>query len=380
MKSMLSSPSHIKWCKIFGLMLILALGGCQKSIEKHPRLSGPIALASLPGWMEEDLRDYAVALRHSCKANATAELRLPHAPHIPMSPDAHQKLCDVATADHFVFKNALEDHFDAYLVLDGHGRTHGLFTGYFEPEMKGSKHPSPHYSIPVYAKPQELTFKNNPTPAGNTKMKFWTRDQIVAGAIHPKPTVLAWVHDPIDLFFLHIQGSGIITFSDGRKQRVGYDGTNGHAYYAIGLELLKRGELSKENISMQSIKAWLRSHPDQADTIMNLNPSYVFLRFVNNPYGPIGSQGVPLTPLRSLAVDRKYYPMGLPVWLETIDPNGKPIRQLMVTQDTGGAIKGVIRGDVFWGHGNIAYDYAGRMKSQGQLYVILPKSISNSKM
>ncbi len=354
-------------------------------IEKHPGLSGPVALASLPGWAQEDLMNYAVTLRHSCKANSTGELRLPHAPSIPMISDAHQKLCNFAMMerDHSVFKKALEDHFDAYLVSDAEGSTQGLFTGYFEPEIKGSYKRTHHFSVPVYAKPQELIIKEDLNSGGGKRVigrvsqgewvPFWTREQIVSGAIHPKPKVLAWVHDPIDLFFLHIQGSGIITFPDGSKQRVGYDGTNGRSYYAIGQELIKMGELTKENVSMQSIKAWLRSHPDQANTIMNLNPSYVFLRFVNNPYGPIGSQGVPLTPLRSLAVDRRYYPMGLPVWLDTVEPDGAPFRRMMVTQDTGGAIKGVVRGDVFWGHGDLAYDCAGRMKSTGRLFVILPK-------
>ena len=378
LKSILSPSLRAKACQAFGLALLVALGGCQKSLDTLPRLSAPVALTSLPGWANDNLIDYASALRHSCKANATAELRISFAPRTPLASAEHQKLCHLATMDGHpaLLKKALEDHFDAYLVLNDQGHTHGLFTGYFEPEIKGSPHPTSYYSIPVYAHPQESTLKNNLSQMGQKKRKLWSREQIVTGAMDPKPKVLAWVHDPIDLFFLHIQGSGIIIYPDGKKQRVGYDGTNGHAYYAIGQELLKRGALTKENISMQSIKAWLRSHPDQADTVMNLNPSYVFLRFVNNPYGPIGSQGVPLTPLRSLAIDRSYYPMGLPVWVNSAQPDGKPFRRMMVTQDTGGAIKGVIRADIFWGHGDIAYDHAGRMKSQGQLFVILPKRAS----
>ncbi|MBN9564571.1 MAG: MltA domain-containing protein, partial [Alphaproteobacteria bacterium] len=333
----------------------------------------------------DDLADYSMALRHSCHANSTAELRLPHTPSVPMTSFDHQQLCNFAMMEHdpVLFKKALEAHFEAYLILDAEGSSQGLFTGYFEPEIKGSYKRTRHYSVPVYAKPGDLIIKEDLDNGRKRRVigrlsqgkwqPFWTREQIVSGVIQPKPEILAWVHDPIDLFFLHIQGSGIITYPDGSKQAVGYDGTNGHAYYAIGLELIKMGELAKEAVSMQSIKAWLKKHPDQAHAIMNLNPSYVFLRFVDNPFGPIGSQGVPLTPLRSVAVDRKYYPMGLPLWLDTTDPDGRPFKRLMVAQDTGGAIKGVVRGDVFWGHGEMAYDQAGRMKASGQLYVILPR-------
>jgi len=162
----------------------------------------------------------------------------------------------------------------------------------------------------------------------------------------------------------------------GEVVRVGYAGRNGQPYFAIGRDLVKSGAISKENISLQTIRAWLERNPSRAAALMNKNKSFVFFRELKGQDGPIGAQGVALTPGRSLAVDRKYLPMGAPIWLTTSDPlSGRPIRRLMIAQDTGGAITGPVRGDFFWGAGNQAREAAGRMKQQGQLYILLPRSI-----
>jgi membrane-bound lytic murein transglycosylase A len=191
---------------------------------------------------------------------------------------------------------------------------------------------------------------------------------------------LVWVADPIDAFFLHIQGSGLIRFADGSMMQVGYAAKNGRPFVAIGRTLLDQGELEKGQVSTQSIKAWLRAHPDRASSIMYMNPSYIFYREIKGD-GPIGAQGVALTAGRSLAVDTKLMPLGAPIWLDTSWPAGTPeasqsLQRLMVTQDTGGAIKGAVRGDIFFGSGEQALDYAGRMKQPGRYYLLLPRSVA----
>ena len=162
---------------------------------------------------------------------------------------------------------------------------------------------------------------------------------------------------------------------DGSRIRVGYAGQNGHGYVAIGAELIRRGEIAREDMSMQAIRNWLADHPDQARDLMAINPSFVFFRIIDGD-GPIGAQGVPLTPGRSIAVDKSVLPYGVPVWLDTTDPlsPGAPLRRLVVTQDTGGAIKGSIRGDLFWGAGEYAAAAAGLMKQDGRWFVLLPKA------
>jgi membrane-bound lytic murein transglycosylase A len=170
-----------------------------------------------------------------------------------------------------------------------------------------------------------------------------------------------------------VQGSGKVVMADGTTQRVGYAGRNGRIYRSIGRELIRLGELVPENVTLESITDWLRAHPDQAPGIMDRNESYVFFRLVKGD-GPIGAQGVPLTPGRSLAVDRRFLPLGVPMWLETTDPlNARPLRRLVVAQDTGGAITGPVRADLFWGAGAEARARAGRMKHKGRYFILLPK-------
>jgi membrane-bound lytic murein transglycosylase A len=187
---------------------------------------------------------------------------------------------------------------------------------------------------------------------------------------------LYWVDSAVDAFFLQVQGSGVVTLPDGTAQRIGYDGQNGYPYTAIGKELIARGALTKDNVSMQSIRAWLAAHPDEAVDVMRSNQSYVFFKKLDTP-SPVGGEGIPLTPNRSLAVDHAIWPYGLPMYVAAEPPEeGSPvIQRLLIAQDTGGAITGVVRGDVFWGYGETAAHNAGVMKSRGQLWVLLPKSV-----
>ena len=203
---------------------------------------------------------------------------------------------------------------------------------------------------------------------------YWTRREIVAGALDGRAPVAVWVDDPVDLFFMHVQGSGTIALADGGRLRLGYAGGNGRPYVAIGRVLVERGAMALPEVSMQSIRGWLAAHPAEAAAVMDANPSYVFFREIEGE-GPLGTEGVALTPGRSLAVDRRFVPLGVPLWLEASDPldASRPLRRLMVAQDTGGAINGAVRADFYWGFGDEAGAQAGRMKQQGRMWVLLPK-------
>lgn len=214
--------------------------------------------------------------------------------------------------------------------------------------------------------------------SGNKMVPFYTREEINKGAIKDTAKVLLWIQSPIDRLFLEIQGSGIVELEDGSRVFVGYDGQNGAPYTAIAGVLIKKGIMTKHNASMQAIKRYLEAHPKEMDKILNKNKSFVFFRKLSLE-GALGSQGVALTPGYSLAIDREWIPMGAPLWLSTTrpdskDPNvNKPMQRLMIAQDTGGAIRGKVRGDVFWGGGEKATLIAGHMKNEGHYWLLLPR-------
>ena len=280
-----------------------------------------------------------------------------------------------------------ENWFSAYQVTD-RGNPDGLFTGYFEPLLHGSLKKTPRYSVPLYKKPNDLVTVqlgdfNNALKGEQITGRLWAnklvpyakRAEIESGALSGKGLELVWVDDPVDAFFLQIQGSGLVKLPSGKILRMGYAGKNGQPYFAIGRELVARGALKMENVSLQAIRAWLVANPTEAQAVMNKNPSYVFFRVIEGA-GPIGAQGVPLTAGHSLAVDRRYIPLGAPLWLDTTDPlvPGSPLRRLVIAQDTGGAIKGIVRGDFFWGAGDRAQKGAGKMKQPGRIFILLPRS------
>lgn len=245
----------------------------------------------------------------------------------------------------------------------------GLFTGYYEPVLKGSRRRRPGYTVPLHAKPRDLA-RRRPYPA---------RAQILKPPLRTRIPVLLWLADPVDAFTLHIQGSGVVRLADGGSVRVGVAATNGLRYVSIGRVLLRRGALTREQATMQGIRAWLRANPRQATAIMNRNPRYIFFRIVggrvSRGLGPIGGQGVALTPGRSLAIDPRFVAYGTPVWLDTTWPNppGGALRRLVIAQDKGGAIKGVMRGDLFIGRGARALAVAGRMRQRGRYFLLLPR-------
>ncbi len=279
-----------------------------------------------------------------------------------------------------------EDWFQPYQVSGQDGPT-GLFTGYYEAHLNGARKPDNTYRFPLYRRPADLIsvdlgkFRDamkGERIAGSVVdgrlVPYADRNAITRGALKRRGLELLWVDSAVDAFFLHIQGSGRVSMSDGAVVRVGYAGANGRPYRAIGRDLIKSGAIPADRISMQTIRAWLAAHPNQAQEMMGRNRSYIFFRTLQGD-GPIGALGVALVPGRSLAVDRRFIPLGLPVWLDATDPMSAatPLRRLLVAQDTGGAIRGPVRGDMFWGHGAAAAARAGRMKSRGRYYLLLPR-------
>ena len=279
-----------------------------------------------------------------------------------------------------------ESNFTPYRASNDN-QARGLFTGYYEAELRGAWQPDTTYRYPIYARPKDLVsidlekfrpkWKGETIAGRNIKNKvtpYPTRAEINGGILKGRQLELLWVDSAIDAFFLHIQGSGRVVLQDGSQVRIGFAGRNGHRYTPIGRELVAKGVLDSDDVSMQSIQAWLKTNPLAGLRLMEKNKSFIFFRILDGD-GPIGAQGVVLTPGRSLAVDRKFIPLGVPIWLNTTEPgkSRKPLRRLVIAQDTGSAITGPVRGDLFVGYGMSAGIMAGRMKEAGTYYLLLPK-------
>ncbi|WP_431867933.1 murein transglycosylase A [Allosphingosinicella sp.] len=269
-----------------------------------------------------------------------------------------------------------EAFFQGYFETAEVGAGEAFATGYFEPQILGSRVRRSGYEVPVYAKPADLLEVNPLTgEKGRGRLEngdyvlYYDRAQIADGALAGRGLEIGWAADPIDLFFLHIQGSGRLLLPDGGVMRIGYAGQNGRDYVGIGRLMKERGLLGPGETSMQGIVAWLRAHPEEGRAIMRENKSYIFFRELTGP-GPIGAMGHPVTPRATIAADPNFVPLGAPVFL-AVD---KPVASgLWVAQDTGGAIKGANRFDTFWGAGAEAKRIAGGMQANGDAYVLLPK-------
>lgn len=245
----------------------------------------------------------------------------------------------------------------------GDGRL--LLTGYYEPVLRGSRIRSKRYNVPLYRRPADLV-RGRP---------YATRAEISRPPLRDRLRVLLWLDDPVDAYTLHIQGSGLITLAEGGAVRVGVAATNERRYVSIGRILIRDGSLPRDGASMQAIRAWLKANPDRMQSVLNRNPRYVFFRIVRGR-GPRGSLGVPLSGGRSLAVDPRHVPLGAPVWLDSNWPgrDRRPLRRLVIAQDTGGAIKGPRRGDLFVGSGNDALRVAGQMRQRSRYHVLVPRT------
>ncbi|QNM95190.1 murein transglycosylase A [Chitinimonas koreensis] len=337
----------------------------------------PADWSALPGWPGEQSLAGWPAWLASCKRLA--------------SRPAWKEACSEAQAlnprDDSAVRGYFERRFQPWRIEASDGAQSGLITGYYEPLLRGSRETGPG-RVPIYAVPDDLLtidlgelypeLKNQRVRGrldGRKVVPYWSRADIDAGRAPTAGLALAWADDAIEAFFLQIQGSGRIQLEDGSLLRVGYADQNGHPYKSIGKWLIDQGELKSGEASMQGIQAWARAHPERLKELLDANPSFVFFRVLPSATGgPIGALNVPLTDGASVAVDPRFVPLGSPLYLATTRPNdSRPLNRLVHAQDTGGAIRGPIRADYFWGFGAEAGQLAGRMKQQGQIWLLWPK-------
>lgn len=328
-----------------------------------------IGLDQLPGWSSENPLAALQGLKNSCpklvkRNGGKTELGNIYGDRI--SPARWQEICSSArgienqsAASYFWRQN-----FEAVPMTDG-GKNTGLITGYYEAELHGSLKKSDKYRYPLYKMPPD-------------KYLDLTRKDIDNGALKDKKLEFVWIDDPVAVFALHIQGSGRVKLDNGQVMRVGFAGKNRQAYYSIGKAIGEQNILPKDKIEMASIENWLRNNPERAAKILQTNPSYIFFRKIDglaeHHEGPIGAYGIPLIAERSIAVDRAFYPLGIPMWIDAAHPvKDAPLQKIVYAHDTGSAIKGKIRADYYFGSGDDAKYAAGQMRGRGKLYAIVPR-------
>lgn len=328
------------------------------------------AFEALPGWPAE-------GIEHSLRAFLAGCPR----------PGALEQACSlaavVAPEDAEAARLFFESTFTSYALIAPEGADTGMITGYYEPIIEGSRTATKVHRYPVFGVPDDLIVVDLPDVRnlrlrgrveGRRLVPYFSRSEIDSKGARFAAPVIAWTSDPVELFFLQIQGSGQVQLPDGERIRIGYADQNGHPYRSLGRYLVDRGELVLEQASMQGIKAWAAANPSKLQEALHANPSYVFFRELPPNDGPIGALGVPLTPQYSLAVDRRFVPLGAPVFLATTFPlSEEPLERLMAAQDTGGAIRGAVRGDFYWGTGPEAGMLAGRMRQQGRMWLLWPR-------
>lgn len=337
----------------------------------------PAKWEAIDGWAQDNLVQAWGAWMQSCST-------LKHR-------SVWQAACVAASAmttpDRSVIERYFRQHFNVYLATSADGAEQGLITGYYQPLLRGSRVKTEVYRYPLYSRPRdlitvdlgelypELAHKRIRGRLIEQKLVPYHDRRMIDAPVSPlEGSELLWVDDAIELFFLQIQGSGIIQLENGERVHVGYADQNGHAYRSIGRVLIERGEITADKASMHGIKDWARTHVDQLRELLDSNPSYVFFRELPADLpGPLGALGVPLTSERSVAIDPRHIPLGAPVFLSTTYPNSsRPLQRLMQAQDTGGAIKGGVRADFYWGAGDEAGRLAGAMKQRGRIWVLLP--------
>jgi membrane-bound lytic murein transglycosylase A len=368
------------------LALILLAAACASPQKPQPQCPCPPpkpapetaryearGFSDLPGWREAQLEPSLRAFLGGCARLAAAK-----------------KACELAKAvppgDEGAARRLFESEFTPYAVVSSASGDRGLITGYYEPIISGSRTQTALHRHPIYGVPDDLVVVDLGTVSPETRglrlrgrldgrrlVPYWSRGEIDARGSALAAPVIAWSADPVELFFLQIQGSGQVQLENGERLRVGYADQNGHPYRSLGRHLVERNELLLEQASMQGIKAWAAANPAKLQEALSQNPSYVFFRELPTSDGPIGALSVPLHAERSLAVDRRFIPLGAPVYLATTFPlSEQPLERLMAAHDTGGAIRGVVRGDFFWGTGPDAGSQAGRMRQQGRLWLLWP--------
>jgi membrane-bound lytic murein transglycosylase A len=370
------------------LALVVWLSAC-KTLPPPVEVKVPVGKPSpdfmvakwemLPDWFAQDLSASWPAMQQSCRALRFKTLWLP--------------ICAAAakvdSTDRLAQRAFYETWFTPYQVFNPDGTDTGLVTGYYEPLLLGSRTQSKRFAYPIYGPPEDMLdvdmgelfpqFRGQRVRGrlvGKRVVPYFNRAEIDAGqATVLRGRELFWVENPVELFFLQIQGSGRIELEDGKRVKVGYADQNGHPYVSIGRKLVDMGELKLEEASMQSIKLWAEKNPERLLMLLGQNPSYVFFRELPETLSaPLGALGVPLTNEYSIAVDPRVIPLGVPVFLATTRPNSaQPLNRLMFAQDTGGAIRGAVRADFFWGFGEYAAVRAGSMKQSGKMWVLFPR-------
>jgi len=375
------------------LVGMIALAACE--IEKTPAPEAstsytPVAFDALPGWQDDTLAKALPAWRRSCTRIASQ----PDSKDIGLSAGTvadWRPVCagivDLPAGD----SGALRSFIEASLVplrVRGKSDDPGLFTGYFEPIIEASRERTPIFHEPIYALPRdhvsvrleafdpELKGRSVVGRVENGRLvPYRQRGEIEAGAINDTAEVLFWARDTLDVFILQIQGSGIASLPDGSRTRIGFAGHNGHNYGSIGRWLIENGELNAGRAGWEDIRAWLEANPKIMRDTLAVNRRFIFFREIDGG-GPTGAAGVTLTAERSMAVDPKHVPLNVPVWLDAEHPDGdRRLQRLMLAQDTGNAIRGAVRGDFYWGTGRAALDKAGRMKSRGAYYILVPRGL-----
>lgn len=349
----------------------------------------PVTFADLPDWNQGRQFEALTAFRRSCRKL----IALPA--DAPVGPDgfagqtsdwlaACRSASTIGAGEDDSARLFFQHLFRPYRLSDAKNGDEGFLTGYYLPRVRGSREHRPGFDVPLYRRPPDLVTGDDGRLgrlADGSLQPYYTRAQIDAGALSGRGLELVWLASPIDAFFVSIQGSAEISLSEGGKLHLGVASSNGWSYTAIGRVLVERGALAKADVSMQSIRAWLEANPKAGQAVMAANPSYVFFRKIKPRApedGPDGAMGVALTAGRSLAVDRRFVPLGIPIWVAGQNPDRADDRtqRLLISQDTGGAITGPVRGDVFWGTGAAAAARAGIMREFGNDFLFLPRAPS----
>ena len=361
--------------KVF--FLIFLLSSCLFSQKITLKGHGNIRLTQidfdqLKNWDKGNHKDALRAFLHSCsKFSKMAENTSISGQLTKIKVKDFRDVCDIAqvikTMNSKQAKNFFENWFKPFLVSDRNGNQNGIFTGYYEASLNGSKFKSEKYKYPIYARPKDLT-----------EDPYLTREEIENGALEGKSLELLYVDDKTDLFFMHIQGSGRITLENGSEVKIGFAAKNNQPFISISSYMADQGLIHPENMNAATIKKWLKENPQRQDEVMNINTSFIFFHKMDHE-NVIGAQGVPLTPGHSLAVDHNMIPYGVPLWVETQmkdkNNNKTDFADLFIAQDTGSAIKGAVRGDIFFGNGTLNEEKAYYMASSGQYIILLPNNV-----
>jgi len=367
----------------------------------------PMSFEEVIGWAEDDhaaaLSCFRVSAKRMSQRPYTTKLLGIDAVALAAAGKAALELDEITRSDMMMARAFFERWFTPHRIIADKARPDdrsvdmdGFVTGYFEPEVEASPERTDRFKYPVLGRPADLVEIDDDTrPSHIDPRHFFARKSddglftypdrrsIEEGALEGLGLELFWFESRIDIFFVHIQGSARLVLPDGTGARISYAGKSGHPFTAIGKLLIERGELTLENVTMQTIRNWLESHPESADDLMRENRSYIFFQIIDHPepqMGPVAAAGVPLTPGRSLAVDHRLQTFGTPVFVRTEKPlpgEKKPFARLMVAQDTGSAIVGPARGDLFIGTGREAGEIAGAVKHQAQFVALLPKVVIN---